>query len=146
MKRFVFLAMAACLHAAALSAQTTTYEIWFTAGTVRHHGLILAGPSNNGWQMRVKYYDAGQGCTRLIEQQLRAETTSLGIRLYGHSVWDVLNRRQTRDYAADRLYVYHDPKGNLYSRNLDDQGLSSGVEMKALAGEEEREKRREFGW
>lgn len=143
MKHLTLLFLAWCLQTAALSAQPA-YEIWFTAGAVRHHGLILAG--NAGWQMRVKYHDAAHNCTRLIEQQLRAEETSLGIRLYGHSVWDVINRRQTRDYAADRLYVYRDPQGNLYTRNLDDQGISSGVVMKPLNAASLAEKMREFEW
>ncbi len=145
MKHFTLLILALCLHAAALSAQTA-YEIWFTAGSVRHHGLILAGNTNAAWQMRVKYHDTVHNCTRLIEQQLRAEETSLGIRLYGHSVWDVVNQRQTRDYAADRLYVYRDPQGNMYTRNLDDQGISSGVVMKPLNAANLAEKMREFEW
>ncbi len=145
MKHLMFLVLATGLHATTLSAQTV-YEIWFSAGSVRHHGLILADPANTAWQMRVKYHDTARNCNRLIEQQLRAEATSLGIRLYGHSVWDVANQRQTLDYAADRLYVYRDPQGNLYTRNLDEQGISSGVVMKAVEPSQSREKLKEFGW
>lgn len=146
MKHFFPITLVLCLHAAALSAQTA-YEIWFNAGSVRHHGLIQSVGTDGAWQMRVKYYDTARNCTRLIEQQLRAEETNLGIRFYGYSVRDVLSHRLTRDYAADRLYVYRDAQGNMYSRNLDDQGLSSGVEIRAVASVEERqEKLREFGW
>lgn len=145
MKHFTLFVLAVCLHTFSLSAQTV-YEIWFTTGSIRHHGLILAGPSNSAWQMRVKYHDTAHNCSRLIEQKLRAEETSLGIRLYGHSVWDVVNQRQTLDYAADRLYVYRDPQGNMYTRNLDEQGISSGVVMKAVEPAQSREKLKEFGW
>ena len=146
MKRCIFFfAIATCLQTASLSAQNV-YEIWFTAGSVKHHGLILAGAAASNWQMRVSYYDATRNCTRLIEQQLQAEETSLGIRLYGHAVRDVLNDRLTQDYAADRLYVYRDPQGNMYLRNLDDQGISSGVVIRALSSAEEIARKREFGW
>lgn len=145
MKQVIILFLALWCHTATLSAQQV-YEIWFTSGSVRHHGLVVAGDSVTAWQMRVKYFDTGCKCQRLIEQQLRAETTNLGTLLYGQSVRDVPNNRPTRDYAADRLYVYRDKQGNLYSRNLDEQGASSEVLWKLLSALEQAPKLKEFGW
>lgn len=145
MKYFAFLLLATWFQAAPLSAQTA-YEIWFTAGTIKHHALIRPGEAGAGWQMRVKYFDAGCQCNRLIEQQLNAEETNLGTRLSGHGVRDVLNNRLARDYAADRFYLYRDQQGNTWTRSLDEQGISSGVVLKALAAAQASGKLKEFGW
>ena len=145
MKSLILLSMIYWIQTAALSAQSA-YEIWFTAGPVKHHGLIRSRETDGAWQMRIKYYDAGCRCERLIEQQLRAEETNLGTRLSGHSVRDVLNNRQARDYAADRFYLYRDGLGNTWSRNVDEQGISSGMVLNPLPTAAQAEKMREFGW
>lgn len=128
-----------------LSGQAV-YEVWFTAGAVKHHGLILASDVPDGWKMRIKYFDRTRQCSRLIEQKIRVEETSLGYCLLGHSVWDVQEQRRTSDYAADRLYVYRDDRGMLYSRNVDGQGLNSKVVIKTLGREEAQKRQLEFGW
>lgn len=145
MKNFTFLLLTLWFQSTSLFAQTA-YEIWFTAGTIKHHALIRKGEPGAGWQMRVKYFDTGCQCNRLIEQQLNAEETNLGTRLSGHGVRDVLNNRQTRDYAADRFYLYRDQQGNTWTRNLDEQGISSGVVLKALVAAQVSGKMKEFGW
>ena len=142
---FPFLLLTVWFQTIPLAAQTA-YEIWFTAGTVKHHALIRAGETGDTWQMRVKYFDTSRQCARLIEQQLRAEETNLGTRLSGQSVRDVLNNRLTRDYAADRFYLYHDQKGHTYSRGTDAQGISSGVVLQPLAPAQAAGKLKEFGW
>lgn len=145
MKHFAFLFFLVWSLATPLAAQTA-YEIWFTAGAIKHHALIRPGETGGKWQMRVKYFDSGCQCNRLIEQQLNAEETNLGTRLSGHGVRDVLNNRQARDYAPDRFYLYRDQQGNTWSRNLDEQGISSGVVLKALAAAQASGKMKEFGW
>jgi hypothetical protein len=145
MKNLAFLFLAFWFQTTPLSAQTA-YEIWFTAGTVKHHALIRTGDTGDPWQMRVKYFDTGCQCVRLIEQQLHAEETNLGTRLSGLSVRDVLNNRLARDYAADRFYLYRDQQGNTWSRNLDEQGISSGVALKPLTPAQVAEKMKEFDW
>ena len=142
---FPFLLLTVWFQTIPLSAQTV-YEIWFTAGTVKHHALIRSGETGDTWQMRVKYFDTSRQCARLIEQQLRAEETNLGTRLSGHTVRDVLNNRLTRDYAADRFYLYHDQQGHTYSRGTDAQGISSGVVLQPLAPAQAAGKLKEFGW
>lgn len=122
------------------------FEVWFTAGSVKHHGLIRAGENGEVWQMRIKYTDAGCRCERLIEQQMQAEKTNLGLRLSGHSVRDVISNRLTRDYAADRLYLYYDREGNVWTQNLDQQGISGKAVLKPLDAAGLAEKMRAFGW
>lgn len=122
------------------------FEVWFTAGSVKHHGLIRAGENGEVWQMRIKYTDAGCRCERLIEQQMQAEKTNLGVRLSGHSVRDVISNRLTRDYAADRLYLYYDREGNVWTQNLDQQGISGKAVLKPLDAAGLAEKMRAFGW
>lgn len=145
MKSLVFLLLFIGSGAGAAVSQTA-YEVWFTAGSVKHHGLIRAGDKGDTWQMRVKYYDAGCGCERLIEQQMQAEETNLGLRLSGHSVRDVLQNRLTRDYAADRFYMYRDQQGNVWSKGVDEQGLASGVSLRPVPSGGISGKMREFGW
>lgn len=145
MKSLVFLLLFICLSASDMVAQTA-YEIWFTAGSVKHHGLIRTGAGSNAWQMRVKYYDAGCGCERLIEQQMQVEETNLGTRLSGYAVRDVHAKRLTRDYAADRFYLYHDGQGNTWAGNTDEQGISGNMTFRPLTTSGMSEKMREFGW
>ncbi|MCK6690724.1 MAG: hypothetical protein L6Q97_01325 [Thermoanaerobaculia bacterium] len=145
MKSLILLSMIYWIQTVALSAQSA-YEIWFAAGSVTHHGLIRAGENGKVWQMRVKYTDAGCRCERLIEQQMQAEKTNLGVRLSGHSVRDVISNRLTRDYAADRLYLYYDREGNVWSQYLDEQGISGKAVLKPLDAAGQAEKMRAFGW
>lgn len=145
MKSLVALPFLLLFLSATLRGQVA-FELWFTAGSVKHHGLIRAGENGEVWQMRIKYTDAGCRCERLIEQQMQAEKTNLGVRLSGHSVRDVISNRLTRDYAADRLYLYYDREGNVWTQNLDQQGISGKAVLKPLDAAGLAEKMRAFGW
>lgn len=145
MKSLVALPFLLLFLSATLRGQVA-FEVWFTAGSVKHHGLIRAGENGEVWQMRIKYTDAGCRCERLIEQQMQAEKTNLGVRLSGHSVRDVISNRLTRDYAADRLYLYYDREGNVWTQNLDQQGISGKAVLKPLDAAGLAEKMRAFGW
>lgn len=145
MKHLILIPLALLISAARLAAQNT-YEIKFTAGAVQHHGLLVKGRTASEWQLRVKYYDSGQKCQRLVEQKMRTEKTNLGELLRGLSAWDVTKKRQAADYAPDNFYLSYDQKGNVYSKNVDAQGATVSVQMTPVADAQKKAKMQEFGW
>lgn len=146
MKRFFLPLLAALFLLSARSDAQQSFEIWFDAGSVRYHGLLLASPSNPNWWLRVKYYDSECPCTRLIEQKMSVEKTMMGFRLNGSDVRDVKKNKYVSDYSADNFYIYNTADGNFQIKNIDDQGVVANARIFLVDGASILQKLKEFNW
>jgi hypothetical protein len=95
------------------------FEMWFMAGYTQHHAcMVLDG--KGGGVVRVKYYNAAQQRTDMVEETILVENTTIGVRLACYSPTLVSTSRAT-NYSADNFYIVVDEYGDESIYNLDDQ-------------------------
>lgn len=95
------------------------YEIKFTANTAQHRGALVMWWNEGFGKMRVRYY--GNGATKMVEQTMRVEKTSVGTRIAGYNAVYPGTSQRHSTYITDNFYVSQDENGRLSVVNVDDQ-------------------------
>jgi hypothetical protein len=123
----------------------SVFEIKFKAGITQYRGALVLYDDGTG-AFRVKYFSDGQ--TRMVEQQMKVENTTEGMRLAGYNPVYPGTKYTYSNYNADNFYLTQDENGVYTCENIDDAGSQSKCNIRLISGDNTDKNRflKDFDW
>ena len=124
----------------------SAWEMWFMGGYTQHHAfMVLDG--NGGGKVRVKFFSANTNRTEIVEQTIKLENTTQGIRLACYDAVYANTNYRHLSYATDNFYLIQDDYGNTSIYNADDGSNLTKVTIKEIKKKSEfNQLKIDFNW
>lgn len=120
------------------------YEIKFTVDMTQYRAALVLYNGSSGL-IRVKYYN--DRLTRIVEQKIVFEKTTMGNRLTGYNPVYPGTTTRYPNYVADNFYVFQDEYGKLRCVNIDDKGNTAVCYIRLVTGSYAKNAfLRDFNW
>jgi len=115
------------------------FDMKYVAGMTEYHSFMMLSPGikpNIDGVMRTKYYHPEIRQTVIVEQELKVENTTRGMRIAGYYPQFVRtdgSKISARGYySPDNFYIRYDTYGNPKITNIDEQGVAAKVDAELV--------------